>query len=93
MSKKLECIKRMMEKERFYEFTEWLIEHKISKKDDFIGLNRNKERAEYIYEVLNQAVEDEKLQLLDFEWILLPKEVIKIMCVTLLEKKVFTYGF
>ena len=63
-----------------------------TKKDDFVELTRNQERAEYIYSVLNQAVEDEKLQLLDFEWNLLPKEVIRIMCVTALEKKVFTYG-
>ena len=93
MSKKLDCIRRMIEKERFYEFAEWMIEHNICDKEDIIGLVRDSEKAEFIYITLMQAYEDKKLQLFDFEWIMLPKEIIKIMCITELEKKVFSYGF
>ena len=93
MNKRIECIKRLVDADRFYEFTEWLIEHKIIKKEDTIGLDRNQEKAEFIYATLKRAEKEEQLILLDFEWSLLPLETIKIICVTELEKKEFTYGY
>lgn len=92
MNKKIECIKRLIEKDRFYEFTEWLIEHKMISKDDIVGLTRNQERAEFIYTTLKKAERDEKLILLDFEWTLLPLETIKITCITEITQREFTYG-
>ena len=93
MNKKLECIKRLIDNDRFFEFTDWLVEHRLVKKDDFIGLTRNKEKAEFIYNIFEQGMNNEMLQLVDYEWSLLPLELIKITCVTELEKKVFTYGY
>ena len=93
MNKKIECIRKLIDNDMFIDLTEWLIENKFAKSDDFMGLARNKEKAECVYQKLNEAMAEEKLQLIDYEWNLLPLELIKITCITETEKKVFTYGY
>ena len=92
MNKKIACIKRLIDNNRFYEFTEWLTEHKLMAKDDAVELTRNQEKAEFVYTTLKKAEKDDKLILLDFEWTILPLETIKITCITETTHKEFTYG-
>jgi len=93
MNKKLKCILRMIELDYYYEFTEWMVEHKIIIEEDLVGLTRDLEKAEFIDCELRFALKEGKMQLLDFEWSLLPLEVIKIICVTETTKKEFTHGY
>ena len=93
MNKKLECIKRLVEFERFYDLKEWMVESKLALESDFKGLTRDSEKAEYIYITLTKAAQDGSiLMLLDYEWSLLPFESIKLTCITNAEKKEFTVG-
>ncbi len=93
MNKKIECIKRLLSHDRYYEFANWLVGQRLTNKDDMKDLSRDQEKAEFIYTILKTAEKEEKLILLDFEWALLPLETIKITCVTETEKKEFTYGY
>jgi hypothetical protein len=48
--------------------------------------------ASQIAVLLEQAVKDEKVQLLDYEWTILPVERMSLTIVTQTDKRVFTYG-
>ena len=92
MNKKIECIKRLVDMGMFHEFITWFLEHKLITSDSVVGLERAKERSEFIYATMKRAEADNDLILLYFEWTLLPLETIKISCATATEKKEFTYG-
>ena len=93
MSKKLDCIKKLIEIGMYDEFKEYIVENKLAGEHEFKTLNRDIEKARFIYETLGSAAKDNKLILLDFEWSFLPIELIKITCVTETGKKEFTYGY
>lgn len=93
MNKKVECIKRLFKKNQSYnEICEWLVAQKLATQQEVNSYTRDQERADFIYNTLLKAEEDEFLQLLDFEWTILPLETIKITCVTEREEIVFAYG-
>lgn len=93
LNKKIECILRLIKKEESYvDIVNWLIEQRITTLQDAKGQTRDQEKAEFLYYSLKKGVEMEKIQLLDYEWSVLPLEQIKITCITDREKKEFTYG-
>lgn len=93
MNKKVDCIMRLLVKNECYmDICTWLIEQKFTELSEVQTKIRLQERAEFIYFLLKEAEEKEKLLLLDFEWVILPLETIRITCVTEREKKEFTYG-
>ena len=93
LNKKIECILRLLKKEESYvDIVNWLIELKIVILQDAKSQTRDQEKAEFLYYSFKKGVESEKIQLLDYEWTVLPLEQIKITCVTEREKKEFTYG-
>lgn len=93
LNRKIECILRLLKKEESYsDIANWLIEQKIVVLEDAKGQTREQEKAEFLYHALKKGVEIEKIQLLDYEWTVLPLEQIRITCVTEREKKEFTYG-
>ena len=92
MNKKIECIRKLVDNDMFYEFIDWFKEQKLIDKGETDMLDRAKERAEFVYTVFLRAEEAEQVQLVDYEWTLLPLETIKILCITENEKKEFTYG-
>jgi hypothetical protein len=91
ISKKIDCIKRLIELDISIDLINWIVENKFEKKDSFKNL-ANQLKAELILKSLSKAEEDGELILLDYEWSILPFEVIKVTCVTLTEKKEFIYG-
>lgn len=94
MGKQVQCILRLLDKNNSYtEICEWLLSHKLVTEVDVKSKVRLQEKAEYIHEVLKKAEKDEFFILLDFEWTVLPLELIRITCVTEQEKKEFTYGY
>jgi hypothetical protein len=90
--RELDCVKRMLEKEMYYDILNWMLESKLIKQEQIIRTDRLQERAEFLYRYLKQLEKDDTLQLVDFEWHLLPIEFIKLTCVGETEEKVFTYG-
>ena len=93
-SKKIECISRLIELNNAYsEICEWLIEQKIITLSEVQIRTRKQEQAEFVFFSLKEACDKDMLMLLDFEWSILPQELIKITCITYREKKEFTYGY
>lgn len=93
MKREIDCIERLLDKNFSYpEICDWLLLNKLADSVDVENNVRTRERAEFVYSVLKQAQKDEKIMLLYFEWSLLPKETIKITCITETEEKFFTYG-
>lgn len=93
MNKRTECIKRLFIKQHSYNsMCEWLMQLKLTNELEVNTFTRDQERAEFVLAVLDKAVKDEKFQMVDFEWTILPLETIKITCVTEWEEKVFSYG-
>lgn len=90
--RELECIKRLIEKDAYPEMRDFLINKKLAQSEDFEDLTRDVEKARFICSTLEQAAEDEKLILLDYEWTLLPLETIRVTCVTKDAKIEFTHG-
>lgn len=93
MNRKTECIERLLEKNHLWvDISDWLIDNNFTNKLEVKELTRTIERAQFIYDILKENEANNKIILLDFEWILLPKEYIKIICTTQTEEKEFTYG-
>lgn len=89
----IECIQRLLEKNKAYhEICDWLILNKFTDEAAVKQPYNEKLQAEFIYGILKNLEKEDKLILLYFEWTLLPKETIKITCVTETEEKLFTYG-
>jgi hypothetical protein len=91
-TKELNCIAKLIDKELYLDFKEFLIDNKLASEDDFKDLTRDFEKASFICATLTQAALEEKLILLDYEWVLLPKEYIKVTCITETERKEFAHG-
>lgn len=91
-TKEIECILRLVNSDMYLDLKEYIVENKLAAESDFKGLTRDFEKATFICGVLDVAAKENKLILLDYEWVILPKEYIKITCVTETEKKEFTHG-
>jgi hypothetical protein len=88
MKKKIACIERLLEIGLYDEFIHWLTDSSLVKEVQK-DLLSNYARAEYIYSILEKNAKDNKIILLDYDWVVLPVEIIKITCVTDREKKEF----
>ena len=93
MNKKIECIKRLLKKNSAYnEMCEWFLEQKLTTDQEINSYTRLDERAQFIFNILEKANEDSNFQMVDWEWSILPLELIKITCITHRDVKVFSYG-
>lgn len=93
MKRNIDCVERLLTINHSYdEIVEWLTLNKFVDEVDLKGLTRDRERAEFIYGIFNKKKQEDEIILLYFEWTVLPKETIKITCVTKNEEKFFTYG-
>lgn len=93
MNKRIECIKRLLRKNQSYnEICEWFLMYDLADEITVNSYTREQERAEFILETLLKAEQDKFLQLLDFEWTILPLETIRITCISDREEREFTYG-
>lgn len=93
MNTRVLCILKLIEKNGFQEFSEYLTANKLVSQSDLSAAIHPQERAELIFTSLKKAEAEEKLLLLDFEWKMLPFEQIKITVVSSREEKLFTYGY
>lgn len=95
MNRKLECIKRLFDKNNCYlEICDWFIELGLTTSQEVKLNSRQDERAEFILNILNIQSKGIgcKFQLVSWEWQILPIELIKITCITENDVKIFSYG-
>lgn len=93
LNRKIECLLKLISSEESYiDIVSWLIENKITTLQEAKIPTRNLEKAEFLYNSFKKGIEIEKIQLLDYEWSILPLEQIKITCITDREQKEFTLG-
>ena len=92
MNLEIDCIKRLLKVNSASELIGFMIDEKIIKKDLYIDAHDDKAIATTTYLALQQALLEEKVMLADFEWVILPKELIKITIVTPDTHKEFSFG-
>ena len=89
---KIDCIKRLINVSAHADLINFLIDEKVLDKSELVKATNNKETAETIFFAINSAVKANHINLADFEWFILPKELIKLTIVTSHEHKIFTFG-
>lgn len=92
LSKRIECTKTLLHKSGYYDLLEWLEDNKLLDKEKWKSADSLQLKSELIVKSLSLAEQEGRLLLLDYEWSILPLEIIKITCVTDKEKREFTYG-
>ena len=76
----------------FYNITEFLLDERLIKKEELTDLDRPEEKAKYLVNTFDHFLEEELVMLIDWEWVILPIERLKITIVTDNLQKEFTYG-
>jgi hypothetical protein len=74
------------------EFVDFLIEENLMSQDNIGDFRRASNRPKFLHSLLLKHKQEDKIMLLDFEWVLLPIERIKITIVTERTSKSFTYN-
>ncbi len=94
MQKKIEFLNRMFKllNNRF-EILDFLKQEKIITDDTMQNLlnQHHSSHASLIASLLDELIKTEKFQLLNYEWTVLPKELLQLTIVTDQTKKQFTY--
>ena len=92
--RELECLSTLFEKSLCEEeFTDFLVDNKIMKRETINLNDRSMDRLKTIYQHLKDAVKSEKILLLDFKWQLLPLHQIDIHIITERGERHFLYGY
>lgn len=82
--REIECLKRMQELHPVYEeLFQFLLQEFLLSKEEFKAIkNSPSTESQLLYAKLVQLSDERKLQLLEFEWSILPTERIRINVVT-----------
>jgi hypothetical protein len=93
-NKQIECVLRFMKKNEafFMEITDFLIDERLMKREELTNIDRPTERAKFLVDKLQKILDTEAVMLVDWEWIVLPVERLKILIVTDTQQKEFAYG-
>lgn len=75
------------------ELIEFLKEEKLMNDHQIQTIKSETEKSRLIYMVLENLRRDDKLLLLDYEWILLPVERLKLTIITERNRRDFNYNF
>lgn len=92
--KEIDCMARLFKLADCYtELVEFMIQEKILGKSDLTSLKLDSNKPRFLLDILKKAVKDDKLLLLDFNWIILPVERIRIHLVTERSTKELAYKY
>lgn len=81
--REIECLKRLQELSPVYgELVAFFLQENLLSKDELRVIKTSPEQGRLLYAKLASLSEEHKLQLLEFEWTLLPTERITINIVT-----------
>ena len=96
MNKKIECLNKLFSLLQCrQELLEFLAEEKIIEPvqvQDILHTNHNT-HASQIATLLDNAAKEEQLQLVNYEWTILPQQSIRLTIVSDNTKKEFKYGY
>ncbi|NVM34006.1 MAG: hypothetical protein HWN81_00320 [Candidatus Lokiarchaeota archaeon] len=94
MNKKVQCLKQLFDLSGCYaDILNFLLDERLISQEEVKELGLSYHKAEYLYKIIKRSIESEKLLLADFEWILLPKERIKLTFVSTKQKIEFSYNW
>ena len=94
MSKRheIECLDRLNEMgTSIDEILQFLIDEKIASREQIKTLKHASDHARQVQQLLASLKKEDKLQLIEYEWQILPVERIRLLLVTDREKKEFSY--
>lgn len=92
--RQIECLARYAElTSHFDDILEFLFSEKLVSRDLIRATKQNPDLPKEIEALLNSLQQDSKLQLLEYEWSLLPVERIKITLITDNLSKEFTFNY
>ena len=92
--KEIECLSRLNSiNSGMNDILEFLLSDKLITKEDIKSIAASSDRSRMTQTLLTRLSSEDKLQLLEFNWILLPIERINIIIVTKQTHKEFSYNF
>jgi hypothetical protein len=92
--KKVDFIERLIRLRNTYEdIAIFLREEKLIDDNNLAELKNAVSRPKYLYLILEKLKEDDKLELLDYEWVVLPVERLKLSIVTKRVSKEFVFNW
>jgi len=93
MSRKVEidCLKRYQSFLGLSELIEFLRNEKLVNDETFKDLSRQTDYPERVHKILDEAQKSDNVQLLSYDWVILPVERIKITITTERQHKEFSY--
>jgi len=92
-TKKVDFIERLIRLRNTYEdLAIFLREEKLIDDNNLAELKNAVSRPKYLYGLLEKLKEEEKVELLDYEWTVLPVERLKLTIVTKRVTKEFSYN-
>jgi len=92
--REIDCWQRLQDKSgSIDEIISFLVEEKLMDLDMSKKIKQSSDEAKEIHAFLKDLSRADKIQLLDYEWSILPVEIIKINLVTNRNNKQFTYNF
>jgi hypothetical protein len=90
---KVECISRLIDLTSCLEdILSYLLDEKIITQREVSAIKLENNKSKFLYEILEKAKNEEKLQLLTYDWTLLPVERIKIRLVTNRSSKEYVHN-
>lgn len=91
---KIECLDRLFKKTHCQdEFIEYLVDQGILNRDTINPNDREFDVLKVLHTALHEAVQKDKILLLDYKWQLLPIEQIRIQIITSRGSKDWLYGY
>ncbi len=93
LNRKIECLRALIKhkSETITDLTSMLRDEKLVSPEELERLDEG-DRVINLYLLLTRRLAEDKIMLLDFEWIVLPTELIKITVLTSHGTKVFSYS-
>jgi len=76
----------------FENITSFLLDERLISKSELVNLSRANEKAKYLLATLKKILNEEQVMLVDWEWVLLPAERLKLTIVTDNSQKEFAHG-
>jgi len=92
--REIDCLERLQDKSgSIDDIMSFLVEEKLMDLDLAKKVKQSSDEAKELHAYLKSLSKTDKIQLLEYEWVILPVEIIKINLVTNRNNKQFTYNF
>ena len=92
--REIDCLSRLQDRSgSIDEIIAFLVEGKLMDLEMAKKVKQSSDEAKEIHAYLKDLSRNDKIQLLEFSWVILPVEIIKIQLVTHRDNRQFTYNF